>query len=144
MGEWVADIVQLPKRSLSNLGVAASPRKWGALGLRLRLVAQTLLVPVFLHPLPAFVFGYFGFSSFFQRTHNNLLNLRGMIFILDPQPGAKLHFLIDDLVERVLDDPFRPKSLQFRQNLADNLFVDNRLNGNPTFLRERRDGRISQ
>jgi hypothetical protein len=41
----------------------------------LRLVAQTLLVAVFFHPLTAFVFGDFCFSSFFQRAHRGVFTM---------------------------------------------------------------------
>jgi hypothetical protein len=39
------------------------------LGRSLALVAQTLFVAVFFHPLFAFVFGDFGFASLFKGTH---------------------------------------------------------------------------
>jgi hypothetical protein len=39
----------------------------------LRLVSQTLLMPVFLHALSAFVLGNFCFSSFFQGTHISIV-----------------------------------------------------------------------
>src|SRR5205085_4202891 len=42
---------------------------------RLRLVTQTLLVPILLHPLAAFVLGDFSFASFFERTHSGKINL---------------------------------------------------------------------
>ena len=39
----------------------------------LRLVAQTLLVAVFFHPLAALVLGDFCFSSFLQRAHRGVV-----------------------------------------------------------------------
>src|SRR5690349_23655871 len=42
---------------------------------KLRLITQTLLVAVFFHPLAAFVFRDFCFSSFFQRAHREDFNL---------------------------------------------------------------------
>ncbi len=46
-----------------------------AAGEELRLITQTLLVAVFFHPLTAFVFRNFCFSSFFQRAHREDFNL---------------------------------------------------------------------
>jgi hypothetical protein len=51
------------------------PSPGGLQGWKLRLITQTLLVAVFLHPLAAFVFRNFCFSSFFQRAHREDFNL---------------------------------------------------------------------
>lgn len=59
----------------------------GWLPLNLRLVAQTLLVAVFFHPLAAFVLGDFCFSSFFQRAHRGVSRCQ---FPIGQGPGLEM------------------------------------------------------
>ena len=51
---------------------------------------------------------------------------------------------IHHFVQRIFDDSFRPGGLQRRDQLADDVLVDDRLHRHPALLAELGDGRVAQ
>lgn len=58
--------------------------------------------------------------------------------------SAEWHHSVDDLGERVLDDPARPGPLQLRDDVPHRVLVDDRVNRHELRVRERRDRRVLQ
>ena len=67
----------------------------------------------------------------------------------DSQPASPksigvdaFHSLLDDLIDRILDDPFRAGGLELRNDRADETLFDDRVDVDPIRIGERRDGRF--
>jgi hypothetical protein len=86
-------------------------------------------MPVFLHALAAFVLGNFCFSSFFQGTHISIFQ-RWSTFPPD-QPPVVNCYLVNDFIQRILDNPFGAQVFEIGDNLADDFLVDDGFDCNP-------------